>query len=106
MEFVRKAAFGTGGEEVKSVALGFRGFGSVARTEIGPRKGIEKEGIAAVGGSDGVLGKMEGFGGLAEVGLVNLEKSVGVFVPFDWSGRGFLGGSLEEGEGVLGGLVG
>ena len=106
LEFVMKAALGAGGEQAKSIALGFGGFGRVSRTEIGPREGVEKEGIGAVGGGDGVLGEVEGFGGLEEVGLVNFKKSVGVFVPFDGSSRGFLRGSLEEGEGVLGSLVG
>ncbi len=106
LEFVVKAAFGAGGEQAKSVALGFGGFGSVTRAEIRPRQGIEKEGIGAVGGGDGVLGEVEGFGGLEEIGLVDFEKRVGVFVPFDGSGGRFLRGSLEEGEGVLGSLVG
>ena len=101
-----QAAFHSGGEQAQSVALGFSGFGSVARTEIGPRQSVEKKGIGAVGGGNGILGKVEGFGGLEEIGLVYFKKSVGVFIPFDGPSRRFLRRSLKQREGVLGGLVG
>ena len=106
LEFVTKAAVGAGREKAKSLTLGLGSFGSVARTEIGPREGVEEERIGTVGGGDGVVGKVEGFGGLSQIGLINLKKSVGVFVPFNRSGGGLLRHTLEEGEGILGSLVG
>src|ERR1035441_6801722 len=75
LEFVVEPALGARGEEAKRIALGFGGFGSVARTEIGPRERVKKERIGAVGGGDGVLGEVERFGGLEEVGLVDFSRA-------------------------------
>src|ERR1017187_791696 len=86
LEFVVEPALGARGEEAKRIALGFGGFGSVARTEIGPRERVEKERIGAVGGGDGVLGEVERFGGLEEVGLVRSEeRRVGKECRSRWS---------------------
>src|ERR1700722_19533902 len=86
LEFVMQATFGVGRDEAKGVALSLGGFGSVAGAEISPRQGVEKKGIGTVGGGDGVLREMQGFSGLEEIGLLDFEKRVGVFVPFDGSG--------------------
>ncbi len=95
LEFVAKTPIGAGREEAESLALRLSSFDRVARTEVGPREGIEKERIGAAGSRDRVLSKVEGFGRLAEFGLFNFQKSVGIFVPLDGSGRGLLRGSIK-----------
>ena len=77
-----KAAFGVGRQQVKRLALCLGGLLGVSGAEIRPRQRIQKEWIGSIGGGDRVLRQTERGAGLKEVGPLNFEERVRVFVPF------------------------